>query len=54
MAIDSLEERLTFVGEGQQWVIRQLREYLPGCNDEVIRTELRKMLRIHEINSEAA
>lgn len=54
MAIESLDERLTFVDRGQQWVIRKLREYLPGCNDDFIRTELEKMLKIHEINSQAA
>ena len=54
MAIESLDERLTFVDRGQQWVIRKLREYLPGCNDEFVRTELEKMLKIHEINSQAA
>jgi len=54
MAIESLEERLPFVDKGQQWVIRKLREYLPGCEDAFIRTELEKMLEIHEINSQAA
>lgn len=54
MAIESLEERLPFVDKGQQWVIRKLREYLPGCEDAFIRTELEKMLIIHEINSRAA
>ena len=54
MAIESLEERLAFVDKGQQWVIRKLREYLPGCKDDFIRTELEKMLRIHEINSRSA
>lgn len=54
MAIESLEERLPFVDKGQQWVIRKLREYLPGCEDAFIRTELEKMLNIHEINSRAA
>ena len=54
MAIESLEERLPFVDKGQQWVIRKLREYLPGCEDELIRGELEKMLHIHEVNSKAA
>lgn len=54
MAIESLEERLLFVDKGQQWVIRKLREYLPGCNDALIRSELEQMLRIHEENSAAA
>lgn len=54
MAIESLDERLVFVDRGQQWVIRKLREYLPGCTDQFIRTELEKMLKIHEINSQAA
>ncbi len=53
MAIESLEERLPFVDKGQQWVIRKLREYLPGCEDDLIRGELEKMLRIHEVNSNA-
>lgn len=54
MAIVSLDERLPFVDRGQQWVIRKLREYLPGCEDAFIRSELEKMLKIHEINSQAA
>ncbi|MOA49840.1 hypothetical protein D3C78_1727750 [compost metagenome] len=54
MAIESLEERLLFVDKGQQWVIRKLREYLPGCDDALIRGELEQMLRIHEENSAAA
>lgn len=53
MAIESLQERLPFVDKGQQWVIRKLREYLPGCEDELIRGELEKMLHIHEVNSNA-
>lgn len=53
MAIESLDERLPFVDKGQQWVIRKLREYLPGCEDDLIRGELEKMLRIHEVNSNA-
>ncbi|MNG37062.1 hypothetical protein D3C84_1242930 [compost metagenome] len=54
MAIESLEERLLFVDKGQQWVIRKLREYLPDCDDALIRSELEQMLRIHEENSAAA
>ncbi|SFP54383.1 hypothetical protein SAMN05216229_103203 [Geopseudomonas sagittaria] len=54
MAIESLEERLLFVDRGQQWVIRKLREYLPDCDDALIRRELEQMLRIHEVNSAAA
>lgn len=54
MAIESLEERLLFVDKGQQWVIRKLREYLPNCDDALIRSELEQMLRIHEENSAAA
>jgi len=54
MAIESLDERLPFVDKGQFWVIRKLREYLPGCEDAFIRTELEKMLKIHEVNSQAA
>ncbi|MCQ4242373.1 DUF6306 domain-containing protein [Stutzerimonas stutzeri] len=53
MAIESLDKRLPFVDKGQQWVIRKLREYLPGCEDDLIRGELEKMLRIHEVNSNA-
>lgn len=54
MAIASLDERLVFVDRGQQWVIRKLREFLPGCEDALIRGELEQMLRIHEVNSAAA
>ena len=54
MAIEPLDERLLFVDKGQQWVIRKLREFLPGCEDALIRHELERMLRIHEENSAAA
>lgn len=54
MAIESLDERLAFVDKGQQWVIRKLREYLPDCEDALIRSELEQMLHIHEVNSAAA
>jgi len=54
MAIESLDERLPFVDRGQQWVIRKLREYLPGCDDPLLRSELEQMLRIHEENSAAS
>ena len=53
MAIESLDERLPFVDKGQQWVIRKLREYLPGCDDPLMRGELEQMLSIHEVNSHA-
>ena len=54
MAIQSLDERLPFVDKGQQWVIRKLREYLPGCQDPLLRSELQRMLDIHEENSAAS
>jgi hypothetical protein len=54
MAITSLDERLAFVDKGQQWVIRKLNEYLPSCEDALIRSELGRMLQIHEENSAAA
>ncbi|PKL99698.1 MAG: diguanylate cyclase [Gammaproteobacteria bacterium HGW-Gammaproteobacteria-9] len=54
MAIESLDERLPFIDKGQQWVIRKLREYLPGCQDPLLRSELERMLQIHEENSAAA
>lgn len=54
MSIESLDERLPFIDKGQQWVIRKLREYLPGCEDALIRGELAKMLDIHEVNCGAA
>ena len=54
MAIEALDERLAFVDKGQQWVIRKLNEYLPSCEDALIRSELGRMLQIHEENSAAA
>lgn len=54
MAIESLDERLPFIDKGQQWVIRKLREYLPGCQDPLLRSKLERMLQIHEENSAAA
>jgi hypothetical protein len=54
MAIESLDERLLFIDKGQQWVIRKLREYLPGCQDPLLRSELQRMLEIHEENSAAS
>ena len=52
MAIESLDDRLPFVDKGQQWVIRKLREYLPGCQDPCC--ALQRMLDIHEENSAAS
>jgi len=54
MAIESRDERLLFIDRGQQWVIRKLREYLPGCQDPLLRSELQRMLLIHEENSAAS
>ena len=54
MAIESLDERIPFIDKGQQWVIRKLREYLPGCQDPLLRSELERMLEIHEVNSAAS
>ncbi|MDH2240969.1 DUF6306 domain-containing protein [Pseudomonas sp. GD03909] len=54
MAIESMDDRLPFVDKGQQWVIRKLREYLPGCEDPELRSRLERMLHIHEENSAAS
>lgn len=54
MAIADLEQRLRFIDRGQAWVIRKIRDCLPGCADARVRAELQAILETHEINSRAA
>ena len=54
MAIEKLEDRLTFLNRGQGWVVRKLKEMLPKVRDEALHRDLLDMLRSHEINIERA
>lgn len=48
MAIPELERRLDFIARGQRWVARRIRDQLPGCEDDVIRSDLEIILELHE------
>ncbi len=54
MAIEGFEARLAFVNRGQGWVVRKLREILPGVTDAGLRTTLQAMLDAHVVNIDAA
>ena len=50
MAIEDPAQRLDFLDRGQGWVVRKLREALPGIADEPLRADLADMLETHERN----
>jgi hypothetical protein len=50
MAIEDPAQRLDFLDRGQGWVVRKLREALPGVADEPLRADLADMLETHERN----
>ena len=50
LAIDDTRERLDFLDRGQGWVVRKLREALPGIDDAELRDDLADMLETHERN----
>jgi nitronate monooxygenase len=50
MAIEDPVQRLDFLDRGQGWVVRKLREALPGIADEALRADLADMLETHERN----
>lgn len=54
MAIEGFEARLAFVNRGQGWVVRKLREILPGVADGELRATLQAMLDAHVVNIDAA
>lgn len=54
MAIEGFEARLAFVNRGQGWVVRKLREILPGVADSELRATLQAMLDAHVVNIDAA
>jgi len=54
MAIEGFEARLAFVNRGQGWVVRKLREILPGVPDGELRATLQAMLDAHVVNIDAA
>ncbi len=54
MAIEGFEARLAFVNRGQGWVVRKLREILPGVADGELRATLEAMLEAHVVNIDAA
>ena len=45
-----MRQRLDFLDRGQGWVVRKLREALPGITDAELRDDLADMLEIHERN----
>ncbi|WP_207882927.1 DUF892 family protein [Pseudomonas sp. 30_B] len=48
MAIDDLALRFDFIGRGQRWVARQIRQRLPEIEAPWLREELLAVLRLHE------
>lgn len=52
MAIDDLEQRLTFLNRGQSWVVRRLQALIPRIGDAQLRTDLAAMLEAHHANIE--
>ncbi|AGI24735.1 dioxygenase [Pseudomonas sp. ATCC 13867] len=48
MAIEDLELRFDFIGRGQRWVARQIRQRLPEIEAPWLREELQAVLRLHE------
>jgi nitronate monooxygenase len=50
LAIDDMRQRLDFLDRGQGWVVRKLREALPGIDDSELRDDLADMLESHERN----
>ena len=49
-AAESRERRLELLDRGQGWVVRKLRDALPGIADATLRAELRTMLVVHQEN----
>ena len=50
LAIEDTRQRLDFLDRGQGWVVRKLREILPGIDDPELRDDLADMLETHERN----
>jgi len=50
LAIEDMRQRLDFLDRGQDWVVRKLREALPGIADTELRDDLADMLDTHERN----
>lgn len=48
LAIADPDARLAFLGRGQAWVARKLREALPRLRDDALHRDLRAMLAGHE------
>ena len=54
MAIEGFEARLAFVNRGQGWVVKRLREIIPGVADARLKETLQAMLGAHVANIDAA
>jgi nitronate monooxygenase len=50
LAIEDARQRLDFLDRGQGWVVRTLREALPGIDDAELHADLTDMLETHERN----
>ena len=50
LAIEDTRQRLDFLDRGQGWVVRKLRDALPGIDDPALRDDLADMLETHERN----
>lgn len=51
-AVERHRERLELLNRGQGWVVRRLREAMPGIADEGLRADLETMLNVHQQNIE--
>jgi hypothetical protein len=51
-AIEPLDDRLDLLNRGQEWVVRRLRDAIPGIADDLLRADLHGMLEKHERNIE--
>ena len=52
MALQDLNDRIKLLNKGQQWVVRKIKETLPGILNKNVRKQLTNMLKIHEDNIE--
>lgn len=50
--VTGFEERLKLLNRGQAWVVRRLRDALPGIADDALHADLREMLEAHQRNIE--
>lgn len=50
LAVSDLLERVAFINQGQECVVRKIREILPRIRDDRMHADIREMLISHEFN----